>query len=299
MSANKRLLVKENIESLGGNIDRLSQIFYRELFHIDLELKKVFPGNVVVLNRKFANMLATFKNIKHLEKVSVSIEKMGERHWQNYAVQIEHFEPSKKALLLALKAYFGERFTAELENAWASVFEEVAEIMIKAMQNMADQPRETLIAANETKDGGYLLHEVNGFDGVYKVHQRFYDVLFDDPWLGQFFYGKSKEVLIDKQTQFMVAAFGGENHYQGDTPAFIHMHMYITDEMSDLRQKILRQAILAEGFSVAVAERWLTVDNSFRESIVKQSVDECVLKCLGQMPVVAKKPSGYVVRLAD
>jgi len=115
--------------------------------------------------------------------------------------------------------------------------------------------------------------------------------MFDHPWLEQFFYGKSKEALIRKQTQFMVAAFGGENHYRGDTPAFIHMHMYITDEIADVRQEILKQAILDEGLSEDIAQRWLKVDGSFRRGIVKKSVDECVLKCFGQMPVVAKKPN--------
>jgi len=294
MNIHKRRLVKNNIDSLGADINRLSQIFYRELFHIDLALKAIFPGNVVVLNRKFANMLAIFKNLEHLEKVSTAIGKTGERHWQNYAVPIEYFEPTQQALLLALKEYFGEQFNAEIEAAWCDVFQEVADIMIKAMQQVAGQPRTLRIAGDELEDDGSLLREVNGFEGVQKVHQNFYDVLFDEPWLGQFFYGKAKDVLIDKQTQFMVAAFGGENQYQGDTPAFIHMHMFITDEMSDLRQKILRQAILDEGYSIAVAEHWLRVDDSFRESIVKQSVDDCVLKCQGQMPVVVKVPAGYV-----
>jgi hypothetical protein len=138
-----------------------------------------------------------------------------------------------------------------------------------------------------------LLNAVQGAEGIRKVHQRFYDVLFDEPWLGKFFYGKAKDVLVDKQTQFMVAAFGGESLYKGDTPAFVHMHMYITDEMSDLRQQILRQAIIAEGHSGSIADRWLKVDDSFRASIVKTSVDECVLKCVGQMPVVAQKPANY------
>lgn len=123
------------------------------------------------------------------------------------------------------------------------------------------------------------------------VHQYFYDILFEDPWLKKFFYGKSKETLIDKQTQFMVAAFGGENHYRGDTPAFVHMHMFITDEMSDLRQGILRDSILAQGFSAAIAKQWLEIDDSFRSSMVKKSVDECVLKCKGQMPIVVPKPT--------
>ncbi|MGR9051355.1 MAG: globin domain-containing protein [Gammaproteobacteria bacterium] len=292
MTLTKRLLVRDSIEKLGNDIDSLSQIFFRELFRIDMNLKRVFPGNVVFLNRKFANMMATFKNTKYLEKISASIEKMGQRHLLNYGVQIDYFEPAQLALLKALKTYFGDDFSSELEDAWISVYWETADIMKRAMQE-ADRRLSRRAAYDEICYDLELLREVGGEPGIRRVHQRFYDVMFDEPWLGQFFYGKSKEALINKQTHFMTAAFGGENKYSGDTPAFVHMHMFITDEMSDLRQKILRQAILDEGFSESVAERWLKVDDSFRESIVKGSVDECVMKCRGQIPVVAKKPLSY------
>jgi hypothetical protein len=42
-----------------------------------------------------------------------------------------------------------------------------------------------------------------------------------------------------------------------------------------------------------IADRRLAIDQSFRPAIVKKSVDECVLKCVGQMPVVAEKPTNY------
>jgi hemoglobin-like flavoprotein len=141
MAIAQRLLVKSNIDSLGANINKLSQIFYRELFHIEMGLKDIFPGNVVFLNRKFANMLGTFKNVEHLEKISASVEKMGERHSQNYAVQLEHFDPIEHALLFALHEYFADEFTVELEAAWHSVFQEVADIMKQAMERVAHQPK--------------------------------------------------------------------------------------------------------------------------------------------------------------
>jgi hypothetical protein len=88
----------------------------------------------------------------------------------------------------------------------------------------------------------------------------------------------------------LLAEIGGPNRYTGDTPAFVHMHMFITDGMADLRKQILRQAILDERLSVSVAGRWLKVDQSFRPAIVKKSIDECVLKCVGQVPGTAEKP---------
>lgn len=293
MNTDHRHLVKANVDSLGSNIDKLSQLFYRELFQIDINLKNVFPGNVVFLNRKFANMLATFKNTAHLEKITASVGKMGERHSQNYGVHPEHFASVEQALLLALRQYFGEKFTPELNAAWQSVFAEVSAIMKMAMEKVSHNGANNSRYDESTYDAS-LLAEIGGYEGILKVHQRFYDVIFRDPWLGKFFLGKHEDVLAEKQTQFMVAAFGGENRYRGDTPAFVHMHMLITDEMSDLRQTMLKKAILDEGFSESIAERWLKVDDSFRNSIVKKSVDECVLKCRGQIPVTAEKPDVYL-----
>jgi hypothetical protein len=47
----------------------------------------------------------------------------------------------------------------------------------------------------------------------------------------------------------MVAAFNGVNHSTSEAPAFGHMHLFTTDEMADLREHILRQAILDEELS--------------------------------------------------
>lgn len=293
MKVENRLLVKACIDEISPNVEKVSQLFYKELFHLDIHLKNVFSGNVVFLNRKFINMLATFKNVKHLENISDSLVKMAERHVQ-YGAEIRHFPSVKAALLLALADYLGEKFSPELEAAWREVFDDVAKIMEQAMAQL-ESSGAAQIAHDEDGYDPDLLNEIGGEEVIFKVHQRFYAVLFDEPWLETFFFGKSKESLIIKQSQFMVAAFGGSNNYTGDTPAFVHMHMFITEEMSKVRGRILREAILAEGLSESIADRWLKVDKAFWPAIVKKSLDECVMKCQGQLPIMAKKPLGYRV----
>jgi hypothetical protein len=91
----------------------------------------------------------------------------------------------------------------------------------------------------------------------------------------------------------MLGCFGGENRYRGDTPAIAHMHMLVTDEMYDLRQFHLRRCILEEGLAPEIAERWIGVDGAFRRAIVRQSADQCVMRCFGQFPLVVEKPLGY------
>ncbi|MCK5728697.1 MAG: hypothetical protein KAH08_05695 [Methylococcales bacterium] len=290
MKTQNRLLVKTCLDQLNSQTETLSRIFYKELFQLDRQLKTVFSGSVVFLNRKFTNMLSTLKNVKHLEKIEDSISKMGERHIRQYGAEIQHFPLMKKALLNTLSVHLGEAYTPELKEAFDDVFDDVAAIMQRAMAQLAPELQIQPLKMNETDN---LLEEVGGEAMVIKVHQRFYDIMFDEPWLETFFLGKSKEALIKKQSQFMIAAFNGPNNYEGDTPAFVHMHMFITNEMIEIRERILKASILAEGLSETTADKWLAVDHSFKAAIVKTSSSECVLKCKGQFPIEVKKPKDY------
>lgn len=148
-------------------------------------------------------------------------------------------------------------------------------------------------AANTGATSPSLYELVGGEAVVTAVHQRFYEELFDDPWIGIFFYGKSKESLVFKQTRFMVAAFGGPNDYRWDAPDVAHTHMYITDEQADIREVVLRNAIRAQGLSQAIEDRWLATDQSFRPALVKERLEDCQVRVPGQVPVVARKPAGY------
>ena len=300
MNLANRMQVQDCIDSLGAQMDEVSRLFYRELFRLDRRLEQVFPGNVVFLNRKFANLLGTLRNVKHLEKISASLGKMGERHLTHYGALPEYFDTARQALLWALAQHLRAGFTPELEAAWHSVFDEVAALMKQAMLTLSaaeasgDAPKRVQPRHYDaTFYDPELLQAVGGVAVVREVHQRFYEVMFEHPWLGQFFYGKSQDALVDKQTKFMVAAFGGPNEYQGDTPAFVHMHLFITAEQADLRERILHRAIRDQGLSEELARRWLSIDQAFRSGIVKTSVDECVLKCFGQLPVIAKKPATW------
>lgn len=292
MGIHQRQMVKTCIEGFTRRTDDVGRLFFRELFHLDFSLEQVLPGHVADLNRKFQSMMATLKNVKHLEKISDSIKNMGRRHASHYAVKPEQLPLAREAMLKALRIHLKDDFNDELEAAWCQVMDDILALMVPAMEGVPESEK-TRKKFNQDAYDGTLLEDVGGRDVVENVHTRFYDVMFDEPWLGRFFLAKHKEALILKQTKFMVAAFGGPNEYEGDTPAFVHMHMFVTEEQADLREKILKRAIRQEGLGEDIVERWLAVDQAFRPAIVKQSVDDCVMKCIGQFPVSAEKPLGY------
>ncbi|MDQ6975541.1 MAG: globin domain-containing protein [Mariprofundaceae bacterium] len=285
-----RLIVRDCIEQLNGNMTELSMFFYTHLFRLHPPLQDVFNGGAPMLNRKFNNMLATLKNIKHLEKIAAALTSMAERHLA-YHAEMAHFPVFKTSLLLALHDVLGASFSAKQEAAWSRVFDEVSAIMIAVFEQHPTALKSEV--SLPVQHDNHLLHDIGGEANVRAVHQRFYDMIYDDDFLGRFFHHRAKHLLVKKQTEFMVAAFGGINHYRGEPPAFVHMHMFITQEMSDIRDIYLRNAILAEGLDESICQRWLAIDRSFHASIEKTSEDECVMRCWGQQPTVVKKPTDY------
>jgi len=286
-----RLIVRDDIAALSSRINELSALFYTHLFRLHPPLQDVFNGGVPMLNRKFGNMLATLKNVKHLEKISAALTSMAERHLA-YHAEIAHFPVFKEALLLALQDLLGDSFSTSQQAAWHKVFDEVSTIMVAVFEQQAATVNATKTLPRQHHDDD-LLHDIGGETIVRAVHQRFYDAIYEDEFLGGFFHHRAKHLLVRKQTEFMVAAFGGANHYHGEPPAFIHMHMFITAEMSAIRDIYLRNAVLAEGLDERICQRWLAIDHSFHASIEKNNLDDCVMRCWGQQAMTVKKPNDY------
>jgi hemoglobin len=61
----------------------------------------------------------------------------------------------------------------------------------------------------------------------------------------------------------------------GGMPKRVHKHMYITEELFDLRTEILKESILVCGVQEALTERWVRVDSAFKHSLVKSNLDKC------------------------
>lgn len=285
----KRILVKECIENLESTdkLNLLCKVFYEKLFLLEPKLKIVLSNNEAALNRKFFSMFATFKGVKYLEIIAEAIIDMGVRH-KSYGMTDHFLSIMKEALMNALSEVLKDDFKT-YEDAWSSTILEVSELMKKGLGK-----KDKVFSVNKVRNiPPNFIEDLGGIEAITRVHKKFYDDIFEEPWLGQFFAGKDRGALVNRQTQFMVVCFGGYSEYGGETPALAHMHMYLTKEMILLREKFLREAILSEGIKEELCNKWIEVDHFFGEGLIKNSVDECVLKCIGQAPAVAIKPSNY------
>lgn len=128
---------------------------------------------------------------------------------------------------------------------------------------------------NETNFGS-LYDNLGSADCLARVHRALYDKIFDHPSFRVFFADKNREHQESQQNDFMASKFGGPNEYRGRLPDGAHQHMYITDELFELRHDLLRETLDECGVSPELRDQWLAIDRSFKSAIVKKSVTDCV-----------------------
>jgi len=114
-----------------------------------------------------------------------------------------------------------------------------------------------------------LIDLIGGVEIIEKIHHHFYDILFNDSKLKYYFAGKDKALLTSQQTRFMSGLLGAAKNYGGLTPKFAHKHMVISDELYSYRQELLKKSILHYGVSEEVTDKWISVDEKFRNVVVK------------------------------
>lgn len=127
---------------------------------------------------------------------------------------------------------------------------------------------------NDSSDTYY--HRLGGQQGFARIHKALYDKIFAHPVLGSFFAGKDQTYQEEQQTDFMAMNLGGPSEYRGRLPDGAHQHMFITDELFELRHRILAETLDECGVAPELRDQWLRVDYQFKSQIVKQSIDECV-----------------------
>lgn len=119
-----------------------------------------------------------------------------------------------------------------------------------------------------------LYEAVGGLATLEKVHKIFYEKIYADPWIGQFFAGHDQTFIENRQTQFMAEKFGGPDPYMGKSLEISHEHMYITEELFQLRKKILTASLQEVGLDSELVERWLKIDSAFKKKLIKNSIEE-------------------------
>lgn len=116
---------------------------------------------------------------------------------------------------------------------------------------------------------------------VYAVNEKFYEYVYNDSWLKNIFTIIDQKIITSQQTDFIVGALGGPRKYCGRSPADAHPHIFVDEEMWQLREKYLRMAFKETGFPDDLAEKWIRIDEAFKSQIIKKDRSECTKRYSG------------------
>jgi hemoglobin len=108
-----------------------------------------------------------------------------------------------------------------------------------------------------------------------KVHKIFYDKIYAHPWISNYFNGIDQAIIESQQSDFMAQAMGGPSMYCGKLIIPAHKHMFISEELFELRTQLLIESMNEAGVSAAHQEKWLKIDQSFKKGIIKKDQTEC------------------------
>jgi len=116
---------------------------------------------------------------------------------------------------------------------------------------------------------------MGGRNVLIKINKVFYDKVYAYPWLKLYFQEIPQQNIEDQQVDFMQKVLGGTDIYIGKTPAISHNHMFIPNELFDVRKKLLQESFQEVGAHSELVDKWLSLDELFRRLIVNKSPREC------------------------
>ena len=141
MDARHVVLIQQSFERVAALGDRLSELFYAELFSIDPSLRGMFDGDMRRQHMKFMMMLALIvRSLHQPDKIAHTIEHLATKH-VGYGVKAEHFTPFGNALLRTLKEILGPDYTRDVADAWEESFRMLAGAMKRAELHAAEAER--------------------------------------------------------------------------------------------------------------------------------------------------------------
>lgn len=96
--------------------------FYRRLFELAPEVRPLFKIEITLQAKKFSDMLAwVIAHLENPDELSREIRALGARH-RGYGVNIDQYAPVGSALIWMFQRSLGDRFTAQMEEAWLEAY---------------------------------------------------------------------------------------------------------------------------------------------------------------------------------
>ncbi|WP_424970668.1 globin domain-containing protein [Dinoroseobacter sp. S76] len=122
--------VQDSFAQIKPGAEALVGVFYARLFARTPALRAMFPQEMDAQRKKLTRILATaVAALAQVETLVPALKEMGARH-VTYGVTPEHYDLVGEALLGALAAALGPRWTPELAASWTAVYGVLAGTML-------------------------------------------------------------------------------------------------------------------------------------------------------------------------
>lgn len=131
-------LVQESFALVSPIREEAATLFYSRLFQLDPLTQKLF--SMADMKKQGGMLMAAISFVVHAldrpEAMITAVKGLGRRH-ATYGVEERHYDTVGAALLWTLAAGLGDRFTAEMRDAWSAAYTMLSEAMIGAARQAA------------------------------------------------------------------------------------------------------------------------------------------------------------------
>lgn len=124
--------VQSTWKSVEAIAPQAAELFYNNLFVVDPSLKHLFKGDMTAQGKKLMQMIgAAVGKLNDLDTLVPILQNLGVRH-ASYGVKEPHYSTVGSALLKTLEQGLGPSFTPDVKQAWVTVYQTMANVMIEA-----------------------------------------------------------------------------------------------------------------------------------------------------------------------
>lgn len=152
-------LIRESFEQAKPIADQVADKFYEFLWGDYPVSKTLFESSNMKKQKKalIGSLVYIVDHVDQPDKLVPYLQKMGERHL-GYGTQAEHYEWVGNSLIKTFAHFFGENWTAELEQEWTNAYIFIADTMQEGATNSIPEVTDLRERAKTICDG--LLKDV-------------------------------------------------------------------------------------------------------------------------------------------
>ena len=120
---------------------KLTDVFYANLFEMAPEARPLFPDDLTGQKDKLAHTLnLVVTNLTNLDTILSAVTALGQRH-SGYGATPGNYEVVGLALITALKKVTPASLSPEEESAWVAAYTVISDAMIKAAEQMPPEAK--------------------------------------------------------------------------------------------------------------------------------------------------------------